>query len=287
MSNPYFPMVSQYEQLLRDGAQLPLGDIPRPRAPAIPEGAPTVLLFSPHPDDECIVGGLPLRLRRELWMNVINVAVTQGSNKARQRERWGELENACGFLGFRLLRTKEDGLEDIKPTTRAREKETWTAAINIIVRILSDQRPQAIFIPHEKDANTTHVGTHFLVLDALKRLPAEFTCLLVETEFWSAIECPNLMIESSARDVADLVAATSFHVKEVLRNPYHLRLPAWMQDNVRRGGELIGGQGGAAPDFTFATLYRFRKYGNGTLQDALEAGKMYSKNDDLGELFTR
>ena len=53
--------------------------------------APRTLIFSPHPDDEVIIGALPLRLLRELKMNVINVAVTQGSHKARQPERWKEL----------------------------------------------------------------------------------------------------------------------------------------------------------------------------------------------------
>ena len=56
------------------------------------------------------------------------------------------------------------------------------------------------------------------------------------------------------------MTALSFHVGEVKRNPYHLLLPAWMQDNVRRGGELVGGQGGAAPDFSFCTLYRYRHW---------------------------
>ena len=59
---------------------------------------------------------------------------------------------------------------------------------------------------------------------------------------------PNLMVESSPEDLADMMAALSFHVGEVQRNPYHLLVPAWMQDNVRRGGEVVGGQGGAAAD---------------------------------------
>ena len=60
---------------------------------------------------------------------------------------------------------------------------------------------------------------------------------------------PNLMVESSVDDLAEMMTALSFHVGEVQRNPYHLLVPPWMQDNVRRGGELVGGQGGAAPDF--------------------------------------
>ena len=55
---------------------------------------------------------------------------------------------------------------------------------------------------------------------------------------------PNLMVEMSAEDLADMIAATTFHVEEVNRNPYHLLLPPWMMDNVRRGGEVAGGQGG-------------------------------------------
>ena len=121
-----------------------------------------------------------------------------------------------------------------------------------------------IFIPHEHDGHKTHIGTHFLVLDALKTLPAAFKCHVVETEFWGQMTEPNLLVESGAKDVADLVAALACHVGEVRRNAYHARLPAWMIDNVRRGAELVGGQGGAAPDFTFATIYRLRKWKAGS-----------------------
>jgi hypothetical protein len=65
---------------------------------------------------------------------------------------------------------------------------------------------------------------------------------------------------SSAKDVADLMAALSLHVGEVERNPYHFRLPAWMMDNVRCGAELIAGRGSKAPEFAFATLYHLRRW---------------------------
>ena len=81
------------------------------------------------------------------------------------------------------------------------------------------------------------------------------------------------------------MAATSFHVGEVKRNPYHLSLPAWMMDNVRRGAELVGGQGGAAPDFTFAALYRLQKWSGGRLQKVLTSGKFLSKSENPASLF--
>jgi hypothetical protein len=99
------------------------------------------------------------------------------------------------------------------------------------------------------------------------------------------MDAPNLMVESSPAEVADLVAALSFHVGEVARNPYHLRLPAWMIDNVRRGAELFGCQGGTAPGFTFATLYRLRLWENGHFCKIFEGGRVLSSEDNMSELF--
>jgi len=130
-----------------------------------------------------------------------------------------------------------------------------------------------VLFPHDADWNSSHIGTHYLVADALALQPGAFTCTVAETEFWGAMATPNLTVESSPQDLGDLMAALSFHVGEVRRNPYHLLVPAWMQDNVRRGGELVGGQGGAAPDFTFATLYRLRRWADGGLRQVYEGGR--------------
>ena len=81
------------------------------------------------------------------------------------------------------------------------------------------------------------------------------------------------------------MAALALHAGEVRRNPYHLRLPAWMMDNVRRGGEVAGGQGGAAPDFAFAVLYRLRKWSNGQATKLFEGGKQVPLSMNVGELF--
>jgi hypothetical protein len=98
------------------------------------------------------------------------------------------------------------------------------------------------------------------------------------------MDTPNLVVESSEQDVVDLITALSFHVGEVKRNPYHLRMPAWLMDNVRRGGELVGGQGGAAPDFLFGTLYRLRRWTRGRLEAVADKGRFISRSDDLKKL---
>lgn len=283
--NPYHQLVAEYVRLAGAGKACPLGGLAPAPQPARLAGAPKALIFSPHPDDECIIGGLALRLYREAGMHVLNVAVTQGSNRARQAERLVELQAACHYLGFGLVTTGPHGLEKITRQAREADPVAWNAAVQVIAGILTRERPQLIFLPHDRDWNGTHIGTHLLVVDALKSLPVEFTCFTVETEFWGAMDAPNLMVESTAADVADLMAATSFHVGEVQRNPYHLRQPAWMQDNVRRGGELVGGQGGAAPDFNFATLYRLRQWQAGGFKTLYTGGRVLTSQTNPAELF--
>ncbi len=226
------------------------------------ESAAKVLLFMPHPDDECIIGLLPLRLMQEADMQIINVPVTFGSNPERQAGRAVELADACAYLGWNIHKEQE-GFQSLTSEE--------------VVSILKKHQPEIVFFPHEKDWNSRHISTHHLVVDALKKMGPDFSCKVVETEYWGAMDDPNLMVEGEAEKVADLVAATSLHVEEVARNPYHLLLPAWMQDNVRRGGELVGGQGKSAPDFSFATLYRLRKWENGDWVVCLDQGVTIGK----------
>jgi len=283
--NPYETFVSEFSRLVQQGRSFPLGGFSPAPAPPIGPDAPRALFFAPHPDDECIVGGIALRIMREAGMKLLNVAVTQGSKKERQAERLTELQAACKYIGFDLLTTGPGGLEKINPKTREQDPAHWANCVNTVLNILKEQQPRVIMFPHDRDWNSTHIGSHLLVMDALKQMPPEFACFLVETEFWGQMTDPNLMVEISARDLTDLITATTFHVGEVKRNPYHLLLPAWMMDNVRRGSELVGGQGGAAPDFTFAALYRLRKWTSARVEKVLEGGKQVSAKTNIGELF--
>jgi len=282
---PYHKLVSDYMKLLKEGRSLPLGGFKPISRPALAPDAPKALFFSPHPDDECIVGGMAVRLLRQARMRVINVAVTLGSKKERQAGRWRELQEACKYIGFELVSTAPNGLERVTPKTRQQDPAHWAASVKVIKDLLERYQPKVVLFPHDRDWNGTHIGTHHLVMDALKLMPAEFQCYLVETEFWGAMDDPNLMLEVSADDLGDMIAATTFHVGEVNRNPYHLLLPPWMMDNVRRGAEVAGGQGGVAPDFAFAILQRLRKWSNGQAIRYFEGGKQVTLAMNVGELF--
>lgn len=273
----YQDFVSAYAQFFRKGKSLPLGKASPRKQPRLKSSAPVALIFSPHPDDECIVGGLALRLRREAGFRVVNIGVTLGSKVERRKARLKELSNACELLGFGLEQITPGGLEEINSTARTQEPERWEAAVRATAALLWQHKPQVICVPHAQDWHPTHIGTHWLVMDALQTLPVNFRCAVVETEFWGQMASPNLMVESSVADVADLVAALALHVGEVKRNPYHLRLPAWMMDNVRRGAELVGGSGGKAPDFTFATLYRVRQWQDRSFAELKPGHKRHAK----------
>src|ERR1051326_1267665 len=285
MMNPYQQLVFEYTRLNREGKTLPLGTFPIPSRAPVRSGAPKVLIFSPHPDEECILGGIALRLLRQSGWPIINVAVTQGSKKERQAGRLQELKQCCEYLGFDLIQTAPAGLERVNPKARAQDPGAWNRSVKIIADILIDHQPRAILFPHSLDWNSTHVGTHLLVTDALQTLASNFSCFTIETEFWGAMADPNLMVQLAPELLGEMITALTFHVGEVSRNPYHLSLPAWMMDNVRRGAELVGGQGGAAPDYPFATLYRLRKWQDGKLVATFAGGKQLTARDNPAALF--
>src|SRR5215467_62398 len=123
--NPYQQFVSRFTDAIQEAKSHPLGGFASAPKPALAPDAPIALFFSPHPDDECISGGIALRLLREAHMNVINVAVTQGSKNERKAERLHELIGACNYIGFGLITTGPSGLEGINPRTRAHDPAHW------------------------------------------------------------------------------------------------------------------------------------------------------------------
>ena len=165
--SPYEHFVGDFVRAQAEGKTLPLGGFRAPAKPNPGRDAPRALIFSPHPDDEVIIGGLPLRLMREAGFNVMNVAVTQGSNKARQAERWAELTACCNYIGFGLVQTRPNGLEGVNLKTRQNDPARWNDSVARVGEILKENSPRVIFFPHNRDWNSSHIGTHQLVVDAL------------------------------------------------------------------------------------------------------------------------
>lgn len=219
--------------------------------------APTerkAILFSPHPDDECIMGALPLRLQREAGLQISVVPVTLGSKPERRAARRKELEAACQLLNFAILEPAAQPFDDVRAETRQDQPILWHGMAAKLTALLERERPEMIFVPHRYDGHPTHIGTHSLVMDALAKTAADFSTRVVFTEFWHPQAEPNLLVDVHPQDLTVLIEALMCHGGEIARNPYHRSLPAWMIDNARRGAELIGGFGAAA-SLAFAVLY--------------------------------
>jgi len=246
------------------GSAIPVGPSPKPLTPPAPsrasKGTLRVVVCSPHPDDECLIGALPLRLHLENRARVTDCAITLGSNLSQRARRLAELESACLVLGFELVVLQHpSGLDHVNVDNRANHPDEWATKVEALREILERLRPDVVFAPHAEDSNTTHIGVHYLVVDALGAyLERAGVGLLplIETEFWHQNARPNLMVGVAPEVEAILLMATAEHGGEVARNPYHLRHPGHMMDNVRLGSEVVGGQGGPAYRFPFAELYR-------------------------------
>ena len=286
MSDPYLDFVAGFEQVLRRGAALASTRPQSQPLQSVAADAPVCLLFSPHPDDEAISGALPWRLRSECGWRVINVAVTLGSHLQRRAERWNELTRSCARLGFELVSASGEsaqGLSSISPRTATAQPGEWSCCVARVVALLQTYRPRVVVCPHALDGHPAHIGTHDLVRDALASLdPAPGPHLLL-SEYWNTQMQPGLMLELSGRQVADLMAALCEHVGEVARNPYHLTLPAWFMDGVRRGAERVGAAGAAAPDFSFAALYGWQRWHAGRL--SMQMSRIVPLGQSVAALF--
>ncbi|HEY6292758.1 MAG TPA: PIG-L family deacetylase [Terriglobia bacterium] len=253
------------------GKVIPLGPSPTPPVPPAvsavkPQGAsPKVLYCAPHPDDETLTGALALRLRLESGARVTNVAITLGSDRSHRERRRGELVTACQVLGFDLVipanpgAASASGFEHVSLAARQADPKGWAEKVRVLAEIFDAEQPEALFAPHADDFNTTHIATHYLVIEALDehltRRP-DTGVLLIETEFWHEMVDPNLMVAVTPELAAIQLTAAAEHGGEMMRNPYHLLHPCRLMNNVRRGSEVVAGEGKAAQPFTFAELYR-------------------------------
>lgn len=248
------PVLTQISSLLAPSSIIPKFPVPM-----------TIMILSPHPDDECIVGSLALRLLKENNAHVVNVAVTLGSDKTRQKARLKELESACELLDIELAVLADD----------------WTKKRKELKSLIGKYQPHIILAPHIKDRHPTHIKTGQLLR---KSIDTKTNCIVAWTEFWGQLEKPNMLLEVPEELLALQMEALTCHVGEVERNPYHLRLPGWMMDNVRRGSEIIAGKGTASPNIPFGVLYQLQTVKKGKFKDIKLETSFLSSLADLGEI---
>lgn len=206
-----------------------------------------VLILAPHPDDECLMGPLALRLQMENNIHIIACALTLGSNISRQSERAQEFQDACTVLGFQPVILSEN----------------WNDKEVEIKNIILKERVEIIIAPHLKDHHPTHIKTSELARKVMSEL--NFQGGYLESEFWGELENPNLLVEVTKEAFEKQFSALTKHAGEIARNPYHLRLASNLVNNVRRGAEKVATLGSQAPSFAFGSLYQCYQVKDGKL----------------------
>jgi LmbE family N-acetylglucosaminyl deacetylase len=223
-----------------------------------------VLLISPHPDDEILMGALAMRLQSENKMKVINVAATLGSDKSKQAQRKKELSAACKNLNWENIYLPE----------------SWSAKKTKLKAIIKKYQPTLIIAPHEKDLHPTHELTSQLLKDCLSSQKVT----VAWAEYWAQVKEPNAIVEISEEIHLKQVRALEFHQGEISRNPYHIRLLGWQMDNVRRASEILATKGASSASMLAGQLYRFEKWENGKAKRSSQ-NFFASRTYDLSDLF--
>jgi LmbE family N-acetylglucosaminyl deacetylase len=276
-------LISDYVKLLRRSLAVPeiAASVLTAQLPARGD-KPLALLLMPHPDDECLTGALPLRLMREQGWQIVNLALSLGSNKDRRAARKTELAKACAVLGFDCVLSDDEGFSGLTQATRIEDNVAWAKMVTRVADIITQLQPQLILMPHAQDGHPTHIGAHDVGMDALLKQKNDFICHVALTEYWQPIAEPNLLVGVSEKDAADLLAGLTCHAGEVARNPFDLRFPAYLIDNVRRGSERVGGKGVASAPVDFAMLYEYGVWKQGRyLPSALK--RVIAPGDSLAD----
>ncbi len=221
----------------------------------------SVLVLSPHPDDEILMGALALRLQTENKMKVVNVAVTMGSNKERQKVRRVELTKATKLLKWDNVILADD----------------WSKKKSQLAALLKKHKPVLVIAPHVNDRHPTHEQTAQLLLSCLKSCDTT----VAWAEYWNVQNNPNCLVEVPDAEHLRQVSALECHKGEIERNPYHLRLLGWQMDTVRRGSEWLAQKGAPSVTMLAGQLYRLEKWHNGKAVRSFKPAPFAHATDDL------
>ena len=147
-----------------------------------------ILFFCAHPDDDTFSSGALIYNLVKNNNKVLCIHLTSGLKgidrkiptdykiKIRQTEEI----NACKILGVRPVFLRLDD-----PLFNCNSRN-----INIIIKILKKEKPDIIFLPHEKDAHPTHKKVNKIVLNASKSIKVKKKWFY---ETWTPLEKPNFI----------------------------------------------------------------------------------------------
>jgi LmbE family N-acetylglucosaminyl deacetylase len=129
----------------------------------------TVVAIAPHPDDELIGAGGSLIKHARAGRRVVIVQVVgreRGLGDTQSDEQYSaEIDQACALLGAQRCVRLGGASRDLLPSRELRLG---------LVRVLREERPEVVYVPHHDEADREHSLVNELACDAVWMASAEF-----------------------------------------------------------------------------------------------------------------
>jgi GlcNAc-PI de-N-acetylase len=198
---------------------------------------PTVLHFSPHPDDELLGAPAMLFALRDVGWRVVNVPCGLGRPSQHERRR-AELREAASRAGFELVHgVVEVGLSSDDDLELAEDVLAVTMG-----ELLRTYRPDVVISPGPHDRHHAHQTVARAMCRSLElNSGGEIRWWL--WEIWGVLELSNLAFAFGLEQLEEITYALDSYVGELDRNDYRRMLRARGEMLASLGPELVFGFG--------------------------------------------
>ena len=186
-----------------------------------------ILIVSAHPDDEAIgAGGTILKHKANgdklFWLITTHMATTVGYTEKQIKQREKEVAQVAKQLGI-------EKVFHLQTPTMTLSDEVLNNQVTVIGKIISEVKPETIYLPNRSDAHTDHQLTFQMVISNTKsfRHPYLKKVLMYEciseTEFAPAllerVFMPNYFVDISKHFKAKL-KVLSIYESEMGKHPF-------------------------------------------------------------------